>query len=418
LPVIKPFKAVRYNNAIVKDVSSVVAPPYDVISQKLQDELYRKDEHNFVKIELNRIEPSDNENDNRYTRSRGLFESWVKNRVLINDDKDAVYIYALKYSKGAKTVEQVGFIGLMGLELKSGNKVLPHENTLAAPKEDRLKLTRALGANLSPIFVLYEDRAHRLTRILKKFMSANLPLIDIESDGVRHRLWKLEEKNSIKKIVDSMARKDIFIADGHHRYEVSRMYCKETQGAANYMMVYFVEMDERMLTVLPAHRIIKDIGGLNKEEILKKLERFFYVKKAPALKALLTRMSASSKEHVFGMYLGKDDYRLLRLKNVKDSDKAIKDKPAAWKRLGVSILHHFIIQRVLGIRDDDDNIEFLKSAEDSVNAVDSLKFKLAFFLNPTKVSEVKRIARLGERMPRKATYFYPKPLSGLVINKF
>ncbi|MCX5686715.1 MAG: DUF1015 domain-containing protein [Candidatus Omnitrophica bacterium] len=418
MPRIKPFKAVRYNTAKVKDISSVVAPPYDVISQKLQGELYRKDEHNFVKIELNRIKASDDDSSNRYIRSRDLFASWLKDRIMISDDKDALYIYALKYKRGTKAIEQVGFIGLMGLEPDGGN-ILPHENTLAAPKEDRLKLTRAVKANLSPIFVLYEDKAHGLTQILKKFMSGNKPLIDMESDGVRHRLWNLEEKNSIKKIVDSMAHKDIFIADGHHRYEVSRMYSREAgTDSSKYMMVYFVEMDERMLTVLPAHRILKDIGDLNEEEISKKLERFFYVEKAPALKALLARMSALSKEHAFGMYLGKDDYRLLRLKSVKDSDKAIKDKPAAWKRLDVSILHHFIIQRVLGVRDDDDNIEFLKSAQDSVDAVDSDEFKLAFFLNPTKVSEVKRIAGIGERMPRKATYFYPKPLSGLVINKF
>ncbi|MFH0763969.1 MAG: DUF1015 domain-containing protein [Candidatus Omnitrophota bacterium] len=419
MPKVKPFKAVRYNTAKVKDMSRVVSPPYDVISPKLHDELYRRDEHNFVKIELNRIEPSDGETRNRYTRSRDLFESWLKDGVLARGDNDALYIYALKYNKPAKTIEQVGFIGLMGLEPEGGNRVLPHENTLAAPKEDRLKLIRAVKANLSPIFVLYEDRAHGLTQILKKFMSGNKPLIDIESDGVRHRLWKIEDRNSIRKIGKMMARKDIFIADGHHRYEVSRMYSREAgTDSSKYMMVYFVEMDDRMLTVLPAHRILKNIGNLNKDEVLKRAERFFRVEKAASLNALMARMSKASGKHAFGMYLGKKDYRLLRLKSVKDSDKAIENKPAPWKRLDVSILHHFIIQHMLGIRDDDDNVEFLKSAEDSVDAVDSGKFKLAFFLNPTKVTEVKKIAGIGERMPRKSTYFYPKPLSGLVINKF
>ncbi len=239
MPKVKPFKAVRYNTAKVKDLSSVVAPPYDVISKKLQDELYRKDEHNFVKIELNKIEPSDDNFDNRYTRSRDLFESWLKDRVMINDEKDAIYIYSLEYKKGAKAIEQIGFIGLMGLEPEGAGKVLPHENTLAAPKEDRLSLTRSVKANLSPIFVLYEDVTHGLTKILKKFISKNKALIDIKSDNVRHRVWPLEDKNVIENIEKIMANRDIFIADGHHRYEVSRMYSKETQGAADHMMVYF-----------------------------------------------------------------------------------------------------------------------------------------------------------------------------------
>ncbi|MFA6142546.1 MAG: DUF1015 domain-containing protein [Candidatus Omnitrophota bacterium] len=419
MPVIKPFKAVRYNIAKIKDVSSVVAPPYDIIPPKLQDELYRKDDHNFVKIELNKIGPSDDETDNRYTRSRDLFESWLKDGVLARDDKDALYIYALQYRKGTKTIEQVGFIGLMGLELSGGNKVLPHENTLAAPKEDRLKLTRLVKANLSQIFVLYEDKTHRLTAILKKFMSGNRALIDIRSDNVRHRIWKLEDEMEIKKIEKMMARKDVFIADGHHRYEVSRMYSKEAgTDSSKYIMVYFVEMDERMLTVMPAHRLVKDTGLLKPDEIFERLEKFFYVEKVSGLNALMTRLGRLARSHAFGMYLGKNSFYILKLKNEKASDKAIKNKPNPWKRLDVSILHIFIMQNVLGIRDEDDNIEFLKSPAETIKSVDSGKFKIAFLLNPTKVSEVKRIASLGERMPRKSTYFYPKPLSGLVINKF
>ncbi|MDP3804179.1 MAG: DUF1015 domain-containing protein, partial [Candidatus Omnitrophota bacterium] len=381
-------------------------------------------------------------------RSRDLFKTWLKDRVMINDDKDAIYIYSLEYKKASALIEQIGFIGLMGLEPEGAGKVLPHENTLAAPKEDRLSLTRSVKANLSPIFVLYEDKTHGLTRMLKKFISENKALIDVKSDGVRHRIWKFEDQGSIKVIEDIMAHKDIFIADGHHRYEASRMYLNETNSSAlpqdvkdnsKYMMVYFVEMDERMLTILPAHRVVKDIGGLNKEEILEKLNKYFHVDKIRGLKALLAKMKRSAKSHMFGMYPDKKDYYLLRLKSVKESDKAIKNhstkaqgcpefiegrsrgirnKPKPWKALDVSILHQFIIQHVLGIRDDDDNIDFFHSAEETVESVDSGKFKLAFFLNPTKVSEVKKIARIGERMPRKATYFYPKPLSGLVINKF
>lgn len=427
MPKVKPFKAIRYNTAKVKNIRTVVAPPYDVISEELQDELCRRDEHNFVKLELNKIAPSDNGSDNRYTRSKKLFESWMSKGILAEDSHESLYIYSLKYKKGAESAEQIGFIGLMGLELKGGNKVLPHENTLAAPKEDRLRLIRAINANLSPIFVLYEDKSHGLTGILKKFMSGNKPCIDIESDCVRHRVWALDDSKSVRKIEEAMARKDIFIADGHHRYEVSRMYFNETRQGdlaerikdnARYMMVYFVEMDEKMLTILPAHRLVKDIGALDTDDILNRLSKFFQVEKAASMKAMLKKMSKLAKEHAFGMYLGKGRYYILRLKSIRDPEKAIENKPKEWKRLDVSILHQFIMQRVLGIRDDDDNVEFLKSAEETAKSVDNGRFRLAFFLNPTKVSDVKSIARIGERMPRKATYFYPKPLSGLVVNKF
>jgi len=426
LPTIKPFRAIRYDKAKVKDISAVVAPPYDIISGKLQDELYRKHANNFVKLELNKITPSDDEQFNRYSRAKNLFDVWLDNGVMKPDPKPAIYIYAQRYKVGAKAIEQIGYIALLGLELK-GNKVLPHENTLALPKEDRLKLIRQINANLSPIFVLYEDKIHALTKIMKTFMSKNKAAIDIEYDGVRHRVWKVEDNSIIKKMERVMAPKDIFIADGHHRYEVSRMYFneaklrdlpKDIKEASGYMMVYFVEMDERMLTVLPAHRLVKDMNGLDEYWILQRLGKYFSISKVGSVKTLLEKMKKSAKSHVFGMYLGGKDYYLLHLDSEKDSDKAIKDKPLAWKRLDVSILHKFIIQHVLGARDDDDNIEFLKSAEETVKAMKAGKFEAAFFLNPTKVSEIKKIARIGERMPRKSTYFYPKQLSGLVVNKF
>ena len=426
MPTIKPFRAIRYDKAKVKDISAVVAPPYDIISGKLQDELYRKHANNFVKLELNKITPSDDEQFNRYSRAKNLFDVWLDNGVMKPDPKPAIYIYAQRYKVGAKAIEQIGYIALLGLELK-GNKVLPHENTLALPKEDRLKLIRQINANLSPIFVLYEDKIHALTKIMKTFMSKNKAAIDIEYDGVRHRVWKVEDNSIIKKMERVMAPKDIFIADGHHRYEVSRMYFneaklrdlpKDIKEASGYMMVYFVEMDERMLTVLPAHRLVKDMNGLDEYWILQRLGKYFSISKVGSVKTLLEKMKKSAKSHVFGMYLGGKDYYLLHLDSEKDSDKAIKDKPLAWKRLDVSILHKFIIQHVLGARDDDDNIEFLKSAEETVKAMKAGKFEAAFFLNPTKVSEIKKIARIGERMPRKSTYFYPKQLSGLVVNKF
>ena len=261
---------------------------------------------------------------------------------------------------------------------------------------------------------------------MRKVCRGGDPLIDIAAEGVRHRVWRLADTRVIRKIEAFMARKDIFIADGHHRYEVARTYALEVRDKSNdallkrnarFMMAYFVESDERILTILPAHRLIKDIGTLKRDEIKKRLSKFFYMERSPNVKSLIPRLRGLSPSHAFGMYTGVDDFCILKLKSTACSDRFIVNNSRAWKRLDVTILHLFILEYALGIRDEDDNVEFAKDVKDVVRLVDSGEFKLAFFLNPTRVSQVKRIANLGERMPRKATYFYPKPLSGLVINK-
>jgi len=186
---------------------------------------------------------------------------------------------------------------------------------------------------------------------------------------------------------------------------------------SKYTIAYFVESDEKALTILPAHRVAKNIGSLSKAEVIGRLEKFFTIEKTGTLSKTMSRLGALSGGHAFGMYMGRDDFYVLLLKDVKYSDFAIKDKPKDWKRLDVSILHLFVLQNVLGISDSDDNIDFFKSPEDATDLVKRGKFKIAFFMNPTKAWQIKRIAHIGERMPRKATYFYPKPVTGLVINR-
>ena len=416
MPIVKPFKAIRYNGEKVRNLSSVVAPPYDVIPKKMQDELYRRSAYNVVRLILNKITPKDTAGDNRYTRSKKFFDRWLAEGVLKRDDTDSLYVYSQKYKRGSKTVEQVGFIGLMALEMGGKDKVLPHENTLAAPKKDRLNLMREVRSNLSPIFILHDDS--RITKLLNGFRARKKAVIDVGWEGVRHMVWRLDDPAIIKKIERRMDAKNVFIADGHHRYEVAKMYSEEVRTKeSKYMMVYFVESDEKMLTVLPAHRLIKDLGNIKKDGIIERLQKSFSVGKVKNLNSMMAKLASLAAGHAFGMYLGKGKFYVLKLKSITTSDRAIKDKPKEWKRLDVSILHLFVFQHLLGVKDTDDNIEFFKSASETVRCVNAGKFKAAFFLNPTKVSEVKRIAKLGERMPRKATYFYPKPLSGLVINK-
>lgn len=427
---VKPFKAIRYNPENIKDLSRVVAPPYDIIPKEMQNSLYRTHPFNIVRLILGRVKSGDDAGDNRYTRAKKRFEEWLDRRIMVRDEFDAIYVYSQSYKKGKKIVDMAGFIALMGLDIGKETSVLPHENTLAAPKQDRLNLIREVGANLSPIFVLYDDAGHAIRNILEKVYRDNSKkLADVKFDNVRHRIWRLDDRRDIDKIEALMAgKRNIFIADGHHRYETARNYSMELRRrrgvpddlkrSSGYMMAYFVESDEKMLTILPAHRLIKDTGALKKEDILSKLGEFFNIQKVAGAGMLASQMARNARMHIFGMYLGKKRFYVLRLKDFRRPDRVITGKSRQWKSLDVSILHLFILQHVLGIRDEDDNIEFVKSPFDTARLVDKGKYKIAFFLNPTKVSQVKHIARLGEKMPRKATYFYPKPLSGLVINKF
>jgi len=336
-----------------------------------------------------------------------------------------------------KRIDRIGFISLMELDLED-KKVLPHEKTLKAPKEDRLRLVRAVKANLSPIFMLYEDAKHKVNNILKTFSKKTKPFIDVTIDSVRHRVWAITDKDAIGRIEGIMSKKYIFIADGHHRYETSKNYARELvrNGVSQslidnskFLMAYFVELEEKSLLIMPTHRLIKDARGLSKEEIIEKLSKYFTVEKLSTAKKLLARLSELRASHAFGMYLaapctrakrvvqGQNRYYVLKLKDFNKAKTFMGESSADWKSLDVSILHLFILQYVLGISDEDDNIEFVKDPGEAFKGIDKGGFKIAFFLNPTKITQVKKIAEHGEKMPRKATYFYPKPLSGLVIRK-
>jgi len=439
VPSIRPFKAVVYNNKKIKNVSKVVAPPYDIIPPGLQDELYRVHENNVVRLILGKVKDSDTQADNRYTRAASDFRSWLKKDILIEESVPAIYIYTQTYTYDGRKIDRVGFISLMELDLED-KKVLPHEKTLKAPKEDRLRLMRAVNANLSPIFMLYEDVRHKVNSILKGFSKNTKPFVDVNIDGVRHRVWALTDKGAIKEIEGFMSKKDIFIADGHHRYETSKNYARELIetnapqsliDSSKFFMAYFVELEEKSLLIMPTHRLIKDARGFSKEEIIEKLGKYFIIEKLLNAKKLLARLSELRASHAFGMYLavpctgavkrrlvqGGTGYYVLKLKDFKKAKTFMGKGSADWKSLDVSILHLFVLQYVLGISDEDDNIEFVKDPAEAFDGIDKDGFKIAFFLNPTKVTQVKKVAEHGEKMPRKATYFYPKPLSGLVIRK-
>jgi len=436
---IAPFRGYVYNQAKANGIDKLVCPPYDIISPLEQQELYRKSPHNVIRLEYGLASPGDTEEDNRYTRAAAVLADWSKAEVLQQEKAPAFYIYEMEYKTGNSTKKLRGLICLVRIEDYDSGIVKPHETTLSGPKTDRLNLLRACRASFSQIFSLFSDSEGRVSRVLGKI--ARKPELEArDGDGVIHRVWALIDKNDIDEIIREMTDKPIFIADGHHRYDTALNYRNERRKAAgtftgeegyNYVAMFLARLEDPGLTVLPAHRVLFNLTDFNPRKFEEDLNRYFNIERIDfrkksetqdRLTVLDTMAHRADHAHVFGMRVkGEHSYYLLTLRNEADMDSIVPEKALAYRRLDVSILHHLIIDKLLGIRMDTHklglNIEYIKDADEADQRVHDGVAELVFFMNPTKVSEVKEVASAGERMPQKATYFYPKLLTGLVMHR-
>jgi len=416
---IKAFAALTYDKNKVQNLDKVFCPPYDIISPEEQEYFYQSHPYNFIRLILNKEGAGDGQGDNRYSRAKKNFEDWQREGVLIKDPGDCLYFYLQEYVLRGERRRRLGFVALMRLEDEGEKGIYPHEKTHLAPKEDRLELLKNVKANLSPIFVLFSDKEKNIALVETKKLSVEKPFIDIvDKDKIRHRLWQISDEKLVGKIVNDMRDKSIFIADGHHRYEVAlefrrKMVTKKGSSTGkedfNYIMTYFTNLDSKDLLILPTHRIIKELP-----KNLDFLEEYFRIEKVKTKEELLVLLAkAGMVEHAFGLYQ-KDRIQLLRLKSEALLDKIIKEGSPAYRRLDVTILKYCILDRLNIVSEE---LAFTNSVNEAMERVDSNKSKLAFLLNPVKVSQLREIALAGERMPPKTTYFYPKVLSGLVVNK-
>ena len=416
---IKPFKAVYYNSKKIKGISKVVSPPYDVISPDEQEELHNLSPYNFTHIDFGKDAPNDDKANNKYTRAKKIYASWLKKGVLLQDEKPCVYFYRQDYKIMGEKHSRMGFVSLMELEDEEESRVYPHENTHIKAIDDRLKLCESLKSSLSAIFVCYSDKHRKIEKIFNRHVLTTQPMIDVEdNDKVRHKLWRLSDPGLIKEINDSLSGQHLFIADGHHRYKVateyrakrlSRIANPSGQEPFNYVMTYFTNMDSRNLQIFPMHRIVK--GLPDSLDFLEEFFRIDKIKKKEDLLILLAR--AGRNEHAFGLYT-REGIKLLRLKNRLLIEKFVKEGSKEYKSLDAAILKSFVFDRV-GIKSDD--IRYTKSLDDVIEAVDELHADAGFIMNPVKISQLRAIALNGERMPPKTTYFYPKVLSGLTVYK-
>jgi len=417
-----PFRGILYNPEKV-DPSLTMAPPYDIINPVMKEELYAKSEYNVVRIDFGKDMDEDDENNNRYTRASKYLNEWLREGILIQDERPSFYCYEITYNFEGVEKKTRGLLCLVKIEELGSGKIHPHEMTYSKPKSDRLNILRYCQANTSPIYSLYASPEKITSSILEKTIDSSPLYIEAKNgEGFTHRLWKIQEPDLISRIREEMSDKDIFIADGHHRYETALEYCRQMQAqlnnlsgneSFNYVLMYLATIGYSVLTLLPTHRIVEISSGISIKAILGK---YFNIEKIPkggssdieTRKRLFSLMKNTI--HSFGIYLtNTDSYYLLKHNGIPfelEIDECLRD-------LDVSVLHEFIFKK-LSI----EHFEYEMDPEIAVQRARTGQFEAVFFLNPTRVEDIKRVALAGKRMPPKSTYFYPKLLTGMVIYKF
>ncbi len=424
---IKSFKAVIYNKDKVKSLNQVTAPPYDVISLKERNALYKKSPYNVVRLILGKIYKSDVKSKNRYTRAAAFIKSWIKKDILQRDADEAIYVYLQNFydPRTKKRVKRLGFIALFELQDFKKKNIYPHEWTLSKPKVDRFELIKAASCNYSPVFSLYSDKEKKVDKFLKKALKSKPLIKTIDADKTIHAVYALKDDADVQDVIKLMNKKKLFIADGHHRYETALNYKKYVKKLgkkaaginSSSTLMYFTNLEDTGLRIYPIQRALRNISLKRLENLTKNLERYFEIKTVKDKDRMLKEVLASkSSDYVFGMYLKRKFY-ILRLLDKKTAALASKrKKPTCVDRLNVSLLHNLIIKDMLKA-DFEEDAAYLKKPEAIIEEVNKKKDRVGFFVTAITANDITEAALNGERMPRKTTYFYPKLYSGLVINK-
>jgi uncharacterized protein (DUF1015 family) len=448
MPIIQAFRGIRYDLGHVGSLSNVVAPPYDVIDAELQFALYKKHPANVVRLILNKDEPGDDEHNNRYSRAARLLRSWQREGVLFTESNPAIYVYHQVFSEGGTTYTRRGFMARVRLERFGEGSIYPHEETHGAAKADRLKLWSACKSNLSQIFSLYPDPENVAQNILEAAIAGVAPLEAIDHLGVIHRLWPVTDVATITAVTAAMGGRPVYIADGHHRYETACTLRDQIAAAhgnalphghpAHYVLMMLVSMSDPGMLVLPTHRLFRGLQPITAGQLRERLGECFATEPAGGgperARSLWEEIELEADQATLGLYTAADDrWTLARLTDTGRARMAqvASDHSADWQGLGVSILHRLIVDSILAPRSSLPTPRYVRDIEEVVHGLahgdaagrdatgqtgTSGRFELAALVMPATVDHIRTISSHGERMPAKSTYFYPKLLSGLVIN--
>lgn len=429
MPEVHPFRGVRYDLARVGALSDVVAPPYDVIDEKLQQALYDASPYNAIRIELNQEQPGDAPGQDRYTRAAGFLRDWLKSGALQSEPHPAFYVYHQTYQVEGRTFTRKGFFARVRLEPFGQGKIYPHEQTLAGPKADRLALYHATGFNLSPVFGLYPDPSGEVLAAVEAGIADRTPLEAADHLGVVNRLWPVSDQHTHTIVQGLIGEKPVFIADGHHRYETGLRYRDDlaAQGKlsgpddpANFVLMMLVGMSDPGLLILPTHRLVSGFPGLTFEQLAERLEPEFDLFDAGAgtagCRAAWEHVETEASQEWLGFGTIADDRWLAaRLRSDATMDRLVPEHSADWRSLGVSILHELVLKSLLGNLGTA-SCRYVHLLDEVLQAAAERSCDLACLVPPAGMEHVETIASNLEKMPPKSTYFYPKLLTGLVLN--
>jgi uncharacterized protein (DUF1015 family) len=450
MPDVSAFRGIRYDLGHVGSLSDVIAPPYDVIDPDLQDQLYKKHPANVVRLILNRDEPGDDEQSNRYSRAARFFKNWLREGVLFEEGQPAVYVYHQVFDEGGKTFTRRGFMARVRLERIGEGNIHPHEETHSGAKVDRFKLWKACRANLSQIFGLYPDPENAAQSILEEAIVGQTPLEATDHLGVLHRVWPVTDIKVISAVTGAMGGKPAYIADGHHRYETAlnlrddlaeemaaRGETLSPEHPANFVLMMCVSMSDEGMLVLPTHRLFRGLPAMTAEQLAAKLGDALTTEPAgkgpDRATTLWEEIEAEGEQGTFGFYTAEDDqWTVARITPAGEKRMAevASDHCPEWQGLGVAILHRLVVDTLLGqpklpapkyVRALPEVPAGLKEGDSAGRDLTGQqgsggRFELAALVMPATVEHIRAISNARERMPAKSTYFYPKLLSGLVIN--
>jgi len=422
---INPFKAIRFNIEHQRDLSSLLAPPYDVIDQGRRDLLAAGDRHNIVHIDLPHMPPSSLGPPQAYARSAELLKDWLDRNILVTDSQPALYYYQQTFKIGSASHTRKAFFCRVKLEPLGTGSIRPHEQTFAGPKQDRLALTKATRCNLSPVFALYPDRNNLVLAALEP--PSDHPDCFGDLDGVRNELWALRQSDVIDRTVELLADKKIYIADGHHRYSTAlnyRQFLRDSGQSipddhpANFLNMVLVSTADPGLVILPTHRLLSGLG----DDFIPTLrsmtsQQFRWIESGLDASKPEKFDSAIARAHsqAIGLYDPRQDQLFILILSSDNHP----DSSSALQSLSVAILHdHLLSEKITSqlAPSSPPQITYAKDLAQAVRSCRQGQYQAAFLLQPTTMAQLLAVVEAGQLMPHKSTFFYPKVPTGLVIN--
>ncbi len=428
MPEIFPFKGLRYAESLSKELPSLIAPPYDVISEEMQEKLYERSLYNIVHLDYNRSDPQDNSTNNKYIRAARNFKEWQEKEILVQDSKPSLYLYEQHFTYKQKSFIRQGIFCSVELVPLEEGKIIPHEETLSKPKEDRLELLRHCNTNFSPVFGLYHDKEKTIEKLIAELKSSFDPIMDFEDmENQLHRIWAINDESKIQTVQQLMRQKKFFIADGHHRYETALEYYREqakksgdASGYSKTLMALVNTQNEGLLT-FPTHRLVKS-SSIGTNELLDKLNKNFQISKLSTpknaeelLSVLKEHLDASAGEILScGLYTPEKEFYLLTTKSSAGNSEI-----HPW--IDTIVLQELVLDNIFNLGEKEiknkSDLGYLRDEWEAMLQVDRGDSQYSVFMNKPSIEDLFELAENGFRLPQKSTYFFPKLVTGLLMHK-